>query len=413
MSTSRSPLLNANLRWFLLAMILANIAGQMAYSMLSLYILELGASVAQVGLAFTVASLVPTVLQILGGWLSDTIGRLRMIAIGSFISVFGYILFFGSHTWQWVMLGLCIEEISNAAVGPSFSAYIAEQSPEDQRGRVFGLSTSIYMIVTVIGPALAGFLAYRAGFRPMLMVAFVFYASATTVRIWMALSERFKPARQAEKPSLSGLKTQMGAMFGLLLAGGLLTWIWVTDAVGDTAFNLIGQLYPIYLEKIGGLNLQQIGMLNSFWGVAIILASFMAGRLADRRGERTVIALGFLLEGLGLAVFLNVSGFAAFGAAMAIFGFGVGCLMPAYNLLISRVVPEDKRGLAFGLFGTSLGLLGLPMPWLGAQLWERIAPQAPFWVAVAACAISIPIAWYKFVLPKTDKLPEPGIQATG
>lgn len=73
---SRPPLLNTNLRWFLLGMILANIAGQMAYSMLSLYLLDLGASVAQVGLVFTVASLVPTALQILGGWLSDTVGRL-------------------------------------------------------------------------------------------------------------------------------------------------------------------------------------------------------------------------------------------------------------------------------------------------------------------------------------------------
>ena len=104
-----------------------------------------------------------------------------------------------------------------------------------------------------------------------------------------------------------------------------------------------------------------------------------------------------------MAVLLNVHGFLAYGAAMAIFGFGVGCLMPAYNSLISKAVPEDKRGLAFGLFGTSLGLLGLPMPWLGAQMWERIAPQAPFWVTVAACAISVPIAWYKFVLPKLDK----------
>jgi MFS family permease len=213
-------------------MILANIAGQMAYSMLSLYLLDLGASVAQVGLVFTVASLVPMLLQILGGWLSDTVGRLRMIALASFIAVFGYLLFFASPSWEWVMLGLCIEYVSNSVVGPSFSAYIAEQSPEGQRGRVFGLSTSIYMVVTVIGPALAGFLAYRAGFRPMLLAAFIFYAAATTVRIWMGFAERFKPLRSAEKPSLSGLRTQMGAMFTLLLAGGLLTWIWVTDAVG-------------------------------------------------------------------------------------------------------------------------------------------------------------------------------------
>jgi MFS family permease len=87
-------------------------------------------------------------------------------------------------------------------------------------------------------------------------------------------------------------------------------------------------------------------------------------------------------------------------AAMVTFGLGVGCLMPAYDSLISKVVPEDRRGLAYGLFGTSLGLLSLPFPWIGAQLWERLGPQAPFWVTIAACAVSIPIAWLKFGLPE-------------
>ena len=85
-------LINSNLRWFLAGMILANIAGQMLYSMLSLYMLDLGAQVSEVGLVFTLASLVPMVLQIFGGWLSDTIGRLRVIALGSSLAVFGYLI---------------------------------------------------------------------------------------------------------------------------------------------------------------------------------------------------------------------------------------------------------------------------------------------------------------------------------
>ncbi|MBM3153554.1 MAG: MFS transporter, partial [Chloroflexi bacterium] len=180
-NTSKS-MLNVNLRWFLLAMILANIAGQMAYSMLSLYLVDLGASVGQVGLVFTVASLVPMLLQIAGGWISDTIGRLRAIAIGSSIAVFGYLLFFISPSWEWVMLGLCVEYVSNSFVGPSFGAYIAEQSDETERGRVFGATRGIYMVVTVIGPAMAGLLAQYFDFRPMLVVAFGFYALATVVR---------------------------------------------------------------------------------------------------------------------------------------------------------------------------------------------------------------------------------------
>jgi len=401
-------ILNTNLRWFLLAMILANIAGQMAYSMLSLYLIDLGATVGQVGMVFTIASLVPIVLQIFGGWFSDTVGRLKAIAFGSSFAVFGYLIFFISPSWEWVLLGLSVEFISNSFVGPSFSAYIAEQSSEENRGRVYGISTGIYMVVTVIGPALAGFLAHETNFRRMLMVAFIFYAMATAVRIWMALSERFKPTRAPEKPTWKGLTSQLRGMFGMLFAGGVLSWIWISDAIGDTSYNLTGELFPIYLSDIGKLTVAQIGLLGSAWGIASIGGSFLGGWLSDKRSERSILTGGFSLLTIGLVAMVVSKTTMAFLIARILNGLGVGVLMPAYNSLISKVVPEDKRGLAFGFFGTSLGILSLPMPWLGAQLWERISPQAPFWITAIACAITIPIAWKKFVIPrqKTEHGPE-------
>ena len=47
-------------------------------------------------------------------------------------------------------------------------------------------------------------------------------------------------------------------------------------------------------------------------------------------------------------------------------------------------------------------MLSLYVLELGAQLGEHYAPQLPFWIRAAACAISIPIAWFKFGLPAKD-----------
>jgi MFS family permease len=399
---NNKPIINKNLRWFLAGMIFANIAGQMAYSMLSLYMLKLGASVAQVGLVFTLASLVPMALQIFGGWLSDTIGRLRVMAIGSSIAVFGYLIFAFAPNWQWILIGLSIEYISNSVVGPSFGAYISEQSTEESRGRVFGITSSIYQTVTVIGPALAGFLAYQFSFPLMMRVAFGFYLTATILRVWMATNERFAPSKDAAKPTFSGFKEQLVSILTLLLAGGVLTWIWITDAVGDTSYGLINQLFPIYLSDIGKLNVQQIGIVNAAIGVTAIIAAPLAGSLVDKFGERAAIITGFALNGLGLFTLLNSYNYAGFILAMCFFGLGTGSLMPAYESLISKVVPESKRGLAFGFFGTTLGILSLPMPWIGAQLWERFTPRTPFWFAVTANMISIGIAWFKFKLRDSE-----------
>jgi MFS family permease len=263
------------------------------------------------------------------------------------------------------------------------------------------------MVVTVIGPTLAGFLAYRMNFRIMMMVAFVFYALATVVRIWMALSERFKPSRAPEKPTLTGLTTQLKAMFGILFSGGILTWVWITDAIGDTSYSLTGELFPIYLSDIGKLTVEQIGLLGSAWGIASIAGSFLGGWLTDKKSERVILTGGFLIITLGMIAMVTANSTLAFLGARVLNGLGVGVLMPSYNSLISKVVPENKRGLAFGFFGTSLGILSLPMPWIGAQLWELLSPQTPFWITAIACAITVPIAWKKFVIPMIEPVPPP------
>jgi len=297
------------------------------------------------------------------------------------------------------VLGLGLQSVARSMVAPSFGSYIAEQSSEEQRGRVFGVSKGLFSVVAVIGPTLAGVLVYRYGFRFMLGVGALLYAGATALRVWMAAAARFAPPRRPQRATISGLRGELSAIVVLLLGGGILTWIWVTDAIRDTAFGMIQQLFPIYLSDIAGLNVAQIGLLNSAVGVAVILATLVAGWLSDRWGERVVIAAGFAIQALGLVAVLRASGVAGLVTAAAIFGLGVGSLGPAYDALISKVVPESKRGLAFGFFGTSLGLLSLPFPWIGAQLWDRVAPHTPFWLTAVACVISVPIAVHAFVLP--------------
>jgi MFS family permease len=82
-NAARSPLLNSTMILFLTSMVLANIAGHMYEPLLPLYLKSLNADVVQVGLFFTLSQIIPLTLQILGGWISDSLGRLRSIALGS------------------------------------------------------------------------------------------------------------------------------------------------------------------------------------------------------------------------------------------------------------------------------------------------------------------------------------------
>lgn len=407
-SVKTEPLFNNMLLLFLLAMILANIGGEMYGMLLPLYLKQLNASVVQIGLFFTISQVIPLVVQILGGWVSDSLGRLRSIAWGSLAGNLTYVGFIIAPTWQWVMSGMFFSAVTRSLIGPSFSAFIAEQSAEKNRARVFGISDTLFMIVGVVGPPLGGYLADRYGFRIMLAVAWLLYFLATIIRVSMARTAARGEEAHPQKLSLGSLKTNLGAMTALLVGGGVITWLLITDGVRDIAFSLSGNLMPVYLEEIGGMSFQQIGWLGSIFSVCMMLVTMPAGWLADKRGERVGIVIGFLAEFAAMFTFMKVHGFLGYAAVWAIFGMGTGMMSPAYNSLISKAVPQKLRGTAFGLFGTSLGLVSLPAPWLGARMWERYSPKLPFYVTgLAALGSAIP-AWLKFKLPKSGDEPDNG-----
>jgi len=409
----KKPLLSGLLILFLAAMIFANIGGNMYGGLMPLYLKDLGSSIPQIGLFFTISQIVPLFLQILGGWISDTLGRLRAIAIGSVFGVIGFIPLVLADSWGWLVMSVAIGSVARALVGPSFDAFIAEHSSEENRGKVFGISQTIFMVVGVVGPPLGGWLAQDYGFKLMLLVAGVFYLIAAVMRIGMA-REAAKTGTAKKKLSFDGLKSNLGAMAGLMFSGGLITWILLTDGFRDVSFQLSGNLFPVYMQDIGGLSIQQIGWATALFGLFMMLTTIPGGWLSDKVGERVVIALGMLLMGGALFVLINISqgNQWLYFAGWALAGIGVGVSTPAYQSLISKAVPQNLRGTAFGLFSTSLGIISLPAPWIGAQLWDRFSPQFPFTITAIAILLSIIPIWLKFKLPKNDEpLEEPAIAA--
>ena len=404
----KQPLLSRLLLVFLFAMILANIGGNMYGPLMSLYLQDLGADITQIGLYFTLAQIIPLALQILGGWISDSIGRLRAIAFGSIGGLFGYAVLILAPTWQWLLLGQAFGAVSGSLVAPSFDAFIAENSSEANRARVFGISSALFMVVGVIGPVLGGYLADTIGFKLMISIAAVMYLAATLLRIGMA--RRVKPGHPTQKLTLQSLKTNLGTMFGMIVAGGVITWILITDGVRDISFALSMNLFPIYMEQIGGLTLRQIGLLSSVFGLFMMLSTIPGGWLTDKLGERVGIVISFILLGLALLVLVYApsQNLLLYSSGWALAGVGVGLAQPAYQSLISKAVPQRVRGTAFGLFSTSLGLVSLPAPWIGGQLWQRFSPRLPFLITAIVSFISVFPVWLKFKLPKETPPDETG-----
>ena len=403
-------LLTPLMRWFMFAMILANIAGSMYTILLPIYLTELGASVVQVGLVFTLTSVVILILQIFGGWISDSIGRLRAIAIGSVGGVLGFAFMLLSDSWETMLIAISVTQIPYAIVGPSFSAFIAENSTQETRGQVYGITDTIYQITGVVGPPLGGYIAGIYGFKPMLLVAMIFYAAAAGLRIWMATTMRSPEEPSPQQLTLISFKSSFSLVIGMILSGGIITWIFITDGVRDVAYRLSGELMPIYVEQVAGIPIVQIGLLGSVFSIAMMFTPIISGRIADKYGERVPISIGFLMIFFVYLIFLQASNFIGFAITWALFGMSVGLLSPAYQSLVSKVVPQKNLGVFNGMFQSSLGLISLPAPYIGAQLWERFSPRIPFLLTAFLGLVSIIPAWFKFKLPDEESHPASALE---
>lgn len=405
MTEPKKPLLTPILRLFLVTMILANTAGAMYIGFIPLYLKSLGADIAQIGLFFTVAQIIPLILQILGGWLSDSLGRLKSIAAGSVSGVFSYIALILAPTWGWVLVGEGLNAITRSLVGPSFGAFIAEESEESNRARVFGLVDTFYTIVSIVGPPIGGFLVDNFGFKVMLIVAGSVYSIATVIRVHMAKTSKHSNQADGSKAQLNfkNLKLNLVAIFGLVVAGGIMTWIVVTDGIRDISHSLSSSLVPVYLEGIGNMTAQKIGWLSSILGIAMMITSYPAGHLADKHGERLAIVVGFALQSAALFIFVKAETFFVYALSFFIIGIGFSLMSPAYQSLLSKVLPQKLRGTGFGLVQSGLGLFSLPAPAIGAKLYTDISPTTPFRITAWASLLAIIPVIFKFKITDKDR----------
>ncbi len=395
----KAPLLTPLLLLFMGAMILANLGGNMYGPLEALYLKDLGATIGNIGLFYTLSAVIPLVLQILGGWVSDTLGRLRAIAIGGTIGVLVYVPLLLANRWEWVLVSSALGAVTRSLVGPSFDAFIAERSTPENRGKLFGITQTLFGIVSVVGPPVGGYLVEVMGFKGMLMVAAGLYFTATIIRIGMARKAAEGEKSKTAELSLAGLKVNLGTMLGLVVSGGLFTWLMITDGVRDIFFNMSFSFLSIYMEDIARLSIGQIGMMSGIFGLAMMAVMIPSGWLSDRVGERVNIAGGFLFMAVSIAMIALVPAASpswVYALGWVIAGIGVGLVTPAYQSLISKAVPPRLRGVAFGLFSTSLGLVSLPAPMIGGWLWENVSPRFPFFLTAFASLLAIIPVWLKF-----------------
>lgn len=122
----------------------------------------------------------------------------------------------------------------------------------------------------------------------------------------------------------------------------------LAQAAGTMLVSTPAYLIPLlHLER--GLTLAQAGLVAAAPTAGMVATLVAWGHLADRRGERGVIAVGLVLTALLAAAAAAASGLVLLGLLLALAGGASASVNSASGRIVVGWFPKERRGLAMGI----------------------------------------------------------------
>jgi len=183
------------------------------------------------------------------------------------------------------------------------------------------------------------------------------------------------------------------------LVSGPLALVFLAEFCALTSFSLPFSVMPRYAVAAGASS-AGAGLVTAMLLLGTVAAELAAPALMRRFGYRALLAAGFLLLGVPVLALLPGGTLAGIVAVSAVRGFGFGLSTVLTSTLTAELVPADRRGEGFGLYGIAAmapEVVALPGGvWLADR--DGVAPVIVLTAASALIAIAL-LRW----LPATTR----------
>ncbi len=345
--------------WILYAGTFINRFGGFVGVFLVLYMTSRGYTSIQAGIAVSSYGIGSIVSSLLGGYCADLLGRRNTILLSMFSSATAMLLLSQASTLPLIVLLTGLAGLTTELYRPASSALVTDLVPAEGRVTAFASYRFAINLGTGVGPVVAGLLASRS-----FLLIFVGDALTSICFGLLALfglptdSGRYAIHGQEQGSFLKALRADHRFLFFLLASLGI-TFVY---------FQCIST-FPLQIHVLG-LSNALYGILISLNGLVIILLELPLSTLTKRFPARPVIALGWLLTGLGFGLNALAHTIPLLALTVVIWTFGEMIESPVSSAYIANIAPAHLRGRYQGLWGLvwSSGLILGPL--LGAALFS-------------------------------------------
>ncbi|HEX9914995.1 MAG TPA: MFS transporter [Candidatus Bathyarchaeia archaeon] len=334
------------------------------------YAISLGATIASIGVFTSSFMLSFAIMAPRMGVLCDKYGRKKVMLLGISADVI-----FGVATglvpgWQWLLLVRFVNGAVSGAAMLAAEALLQDNVEPNQRGEAAGFIIAAGMVGRNVGPLIGGAVQWFSYNNLSLdtlwsyRVPYFVDSSFSVLLIMMVILWVKEPKEHHE------LRMRARAIGGDLKITGAMRVMLFYTFMNGMGVGFIMPIMVLFFNDKFGMSALEIGTIMSISGMIGLLASFAAGRVADRMGRKPMIGLGNYISQLCNTLLPFTGDPTQASLAMSARSLGFNMSQPAFQALRADLVPPQHRGKFFGLMHRYFTAGDVLAPIVGAWLYS-------------------------------------------
>jgi MFS family permease len=381
--------------WVLvLGVFIDRLGGALLFPFLTLYLTQhFSIGMTQVGVIFGMFSISSVTGSVVGGALTDRLGRKGMLMFGLVMSALSSLLMGMLNQLIYLYLVILVVGVLSEVGGPASQALVADLLPDEQRAQGFGIIRVVVNLAVVFGPIIGGLLAARSFM--LLFICDAVTSVITAIFVFFALREpaHARVSQMNAQPSMA--QTFRGYLD--VIRDTAFLWFMGASVLMVLVYMQMNTTLAVFLRDIHGISAQGFGYILSLNAAMVVLFQFAITRRLTKYRPLMVMVAGTLLYALGFAMYGMVSWYGLFLLAMAIITIGEMLVSPVGSAIVARMAPETMRGRYMAVYGFSWVIPMSVGPLLAGIVMDNFNP-ALLWYLAGVLGLLAAAAYYALEL---------------
>ena len=356
-----------------LVSLFTDIASEMLYPVMPVYLKSIGFSVLFIGVLEGIAEAAAGLSKGYFGKLSDRRAqRVPFIRIGYTLSAFSKPLLALFINPFWVFAVRTMDRLGKGIRTSARDALLSDETTKENKAKVFGFHRSMDTVGAAIGPIAALiYLAYNpANYKTLFFIAF--FPGFFAILLTLFLKDKKKEKLAEKKKNVSFFSYfsywKMSSPAYKQVVIGLLAF---------TFFNSSDMFLLLAVKNKGFSDSSMIGFYI-FYNLVYAVFSYPLGALADKIGLKRVIFSGLFLFSIVYFCFSFADSFLIFGILFFVYGIYAASTEGIFKALLTNISAKEDTATAIGFFNSFSSILAFLSSSAAGLFWVLFGPSFIF-----------------------------------